>query len=87
MSIKQQRQVGEVVRHMIDDNTPKEGNRCKALQCDGEVVEKVVGFFRNQYTYDAPSCDKCNRFYLYAKNVRRVGHKEFRELMLEPVII
>lgn len=71
----------------FEENTPLEGNRCKQEECDGEVVAEVVGLFHRRLYHSMSACNKCGRIYIFAKNVRTVGHEEFMRKLREPMTI
>ena len=73
------------IEEKIKEQTPRANNRCKKLRCKGEVVRRVQGRSRGRLFYGLPTCDTCNRMYLFAKDVRRVGGQEFLALLKIPL--
>ena len=77
------------LEQMFEEHRPLPGNKCRAKGCSGNVVAQVCGFFRGQYLYATPECEKCHRVYFQAnKNtVGKVGVAEFDEAMRRPMTI
>ena len=70
----------EKIRVAIEEHnekhTPAAGNICKEDGCGGRVVQKVSGYFRGQFTYRHPECDKCGRVYFYANDAIHTGEEK-----------
>ncbi|MBI5817091.1 MAG: hypothetical protein HZB09_01555 [Candidatus Yonathbacteria bacterium] len=81
------RLMAEIMAEHVEENTPLEGNICKSKECGGEIVAEVSSLFRGKFYYSIPKCIKCGRGYIFAKNVRTVGEKEFREMLNQPFTI
>jgi hypothetical protein len=77
----------KVVAAVKEKHTPRDGNRCKTEGCDGEVVSRVSGLWREAYQYGIPACSICGRKYFYARGVPKVGLEEFQKRLSTPFTI
>ena len=64
---------------------PKKAGICD--ECSGDIVQKVVSLFREQYSFDRPACRDCGAPYCGVKNAPKVGVEEFQKLMQTPMTI
>lgn len=79
MSIDEYKTLKTLIDKRIADQTPLLGNLCHT--CKSDVIKKVVGSVNGRLLYSFPQCAECGRIYFYARNVRIIGEKEFRELL------
>lgn len=75
------------LKRMFAYQTPRSGNKCKSRGCKGTVVKRAFGMFRGNIQYSVPECNACGRTYLQAKNVAKVGIKEFVDSLNQPMTI
>lgn len=79
----------EMLRMMLEENTPLPGNVCKENGCGGEVLRRAIGFSGcfACFIYEMPACKKCGRTYSNAKNVGTWGESELAEKINQPMTI
>ena len=77
----------KAVQQMIEKQTPNAGGICKDGNCNGHVVQQVAALFHGQFFYSTPVCNVCERAYIFAQNVPKVGEESFLEILSQPMTI
>jgi hypothetical protein len=76
-----QEDIGKIIRKIVENGTPLANNICKNPDCGGQVIKRIASWCNGRVSYSLPMCEKCERIYSYAKNVRIIGVKEFGDML------